>query len=142
MRHPNDKCPITDPPARYPADQELTDALIEGPVANLHRCYRFLGVRPAEFLELQALNVPQGKSSYKPNFFAHAANEEEFIRLCAEMENQGAPAVYVVLNQIDPAIVTRAPAGKWNQQQKGESTTEEDIQVRRTMYVDIDPETP
>jgi len=141
-RRADDKNPLTDPPARYPADTELTEALIEGPVVNLQRCYRFLGVRPGEYLELQALDVPQARGSYKPNFFAHAGTEEEFIILCGGMEKLGAPAVYVMLNQIDPAIVTRAPAGQWHPQRKGESTEDVNIQVRRVLYIDVDPDRP
>lgn len=143
-RLPNDRNPPTDPPARYPADPDLKAAVVEGPVANLQRCYRFIGARPGEYVELQALDVPLRPNGFKPNYFAHAASEDEFIRLCGlgEVLGLGAPAVYVILNQIDPAVVTRAPVGQWHQQAKGASTEDANIEARRVLYIDIDPERP
>ncbi|MEJ7731056.1 MAG: hypothetical protein WKG00_17805 [Polyangiaceae bacterium] len=97
----------------------------------------FLQFRGSNYpVELQALGVKNGL--FTGSRFAHAFDEETAVRLATEAERWGAQGVFVVMNAIDPAVATRAQAGKWHQAAKGEGTTDADICSRLTLYADID----
>jgi replicative DNA helicase len=112
----------------------------EGLEANIGRWLRFQGLAAGQAIELQALKVPDGK--YISNRVAYAFDETTVVRLLAEADKWGAPAVYVILNQVDDAVATRIPPGRWMPAQKGEATTDADIAKRLVLYLDFDPRRP
>ncbi len=117
----------------------LEAAAKRGIADNFHEFLTYLGHEVGKPIELQALNVPNG---YAPkNHFAHATDSRAATRLLAEMEEK-APASYAILNAVDPAVATRAIAGQWHIAEKGQATSDNDIQCRRAAYVDIDADRP
>ncbi len=134
--HPND------PPGEPPTDEELRAAVKRGAVDNLRRVYRFVAPRAGEYIELQVLKFPRKPGGFPLNFFAHAKNEDEFVELAKDAEQRGAPAVYVIPNAIHPAVATRAAPGKWYEALKGASTTDDNIELRRVVFIDVDPDRP
>lgn len=117
----------------------LAAAQAEGLEANLRRWLAFRGWREGEPLELQALHVKSG--NFESSFFAHASDIATATRLAADMESR-APGVYVIANQIHPAVATRKKPGAWHVAPKGGSTSDTEITQRAVLYVDIDVTRP
>ena len=110
------------------ADVLLADVLLaaqaDGLEANARRFLRFLGFDPGHTLELQILGAPR---RFEENLVAHARDVDGAVRLLEEAEAKKATGVYVILNEPDAAVMSRAEPGRWHVQKKGESTTDADI---------------
>jgi hypothetical protein len=118
----------------------LEAAQAEGLEPNVRRWLRLQGATAGEWVEAQALNVPDGK--WTSNRFAHAADSATLVRLLGQADTWGAPGIYVIANRINPAVTTRRPPGTWHVAQKGEGTSDRDIRARAVFYVDVDVERP
>jgi hypothetical protein len=101
---------------------------------------RFIGWT-GEPIEMQALKVRRG-NRYRGNYFAHAADVTTISKLLTEADEWDAPAVYYIMNAIDPAVATRAAVGAWHEADKGEATSDNDIATRRVLFVDVDSSRP
>lgn len=113
----------------------LHAAAAEGLEANLSRFLRFRG--NAYPLELQALDVTEGR--YTSERYAHARTEEEAVTLAHAADEAGAAqGLYILVNDIDPAIATRAEPGRWHDMKKGKSTVDSEIRRRWALFVDVD----
>lgn len=123
-----------------PIPEDFVRSGAVGIVANVRDWLRLIGHTDGQWIELQALDVPDGR--YAKNKFAHACSAAQMVALLTEAERWGAPGVYLILNRIDPAVATRAPAGQWHDAKKGESTTDSDITHRLVLYVDFDAVRP
>lgn len=115
-------------------------AAAEGLAANVLRFLGFQGLPDGAPIELQSLDVPDGK--YFDNRVAYARNAAEAVRLATEAEGFGAPGVFFILNAIDPAAATRIVPGKWTKAKKGVSTKDSDITHRQVVYIDVDSVRP
>ncbi|MCE7892310.1 MAG: hypothetical protein DYH12_21840 [Sorangiineae bacterium PRO1] len=120
----------------------LEHAAAEGLEANLRRYLRFLGWTPGEPIELQALSVPEARNPWRKagNYAAHASTLPALVRLAAEADAWGAQGVYLLFNQIKPAVQHRHQLDAWYLMGKGDSTQDQDIARRRLAYIDMDPE--
>lgn len=120
-------------------DEELARAQAEAFLPNLQRWFRFAGVQPGEAVELQALGVEQ--RGWETTCFAFARSAEAAAILAADMQSD-ATGVYVIANQLNPAVASRATGGEWHRAKKGGSTTDADIQARRVIFIDLDARRP
>ncbi len=120
----------------------LDAAVAEGLGPNVRRWLHFVGAKQGDWIEVQAVEVPDRGGKWTSTRFAHAGDAETLIKLLAEADTWGAPGIYYVANRIDPAVATRKLAGSWHVAPKGESTTDRDIRARNVLYVDIDVERP
>lgn len=118
----------------------LDAAQTEGLEPNVRRWLRFQGATQGEWIEAQALVVPDGK--WTSNKFAHAGDAATLVKLLAQADTWNAPGIYVIANRIDPAVATRKPAGSWHVASKGEGTSDRDVRARAVFYIDIDVERP
>jgi hypothetical protein len=100
---------------------------------------RFLAFRGDGPLELQSLGVPV---KFAENQFAHPSSDDATIKLLSEIEKRSPTGVYLVANEIDGAVMTRAPLDTWHPQKKGEATTDADISARCALFIDIDHARP
>ncbi len=116
----------------------LTAAVEEGLAPNVRRWFAIHGHVAGEPMEMQAINVAKGGSSYTESRFAHAFDVETCIRLLEQTDTWEVPAIYLIANEVDPAVATRAEPGRWHPMQKGESTSDAEIRSRRVLYIDID----
>lgn len=118
-------------------------AQAEGLEANVLRWLAFRGVKPGEAIELQALNVPDGKGSrWTSSKFAHAIDAASCVRLLTEADGWLAPGIYALANAINQAVATRKEAGRWHDAPKGVSTQDRDIDARCVLYIDVDVDRP
>jgi putative DNA primase/helicase len=118
----------------------LEAAQAEGLAPNVRRWLRLQGATAGEWVEAQALHVPDGK--WTSNRFAHAPDSATLVGLLGQADTWGAPGIYVIANRIDPAVATRRASGTWHTAQKGEGTSDRDIRARAVFYVDVDVERP
>jgi replicative DNA helicase len=128
-----------------PRDERVVqlDAVVaEGLEANVRRWLRLVGVKHGDWIETQAIEVPEARGFRTVTRFAHAGDAETLIRLLAEADRWEAPGIYVIANRVNPAVATRKPAGQWHNAQPRESTTDRDIEARTVFYVDVDVERP
>lgn len=116
----------------------LAAAAAEGLAPNLRRFLSFLGWQEGEVLELQALHVPAGR--FKSNRAAHGATMATIERLAAQADAFRAQGVYAIFNQIKPAVQHRRGPDAWHDVPEGKGTKDNDIQRRRALYIDLDPE--
>lgn len=117
---------------------QLETAAAEGLAPNLARFLAFLGWTEGELLELQALNVPDGK--WFKNMAAHGSTLAMLERLASEADRFKAQGVYLLFNAIDPGVQHRRGPGAWHAVPKGEGTTDRDVTHRRALYIDLDPQ--
>jgi P4 family phage/plasmid primase-like protien len=118
----------------------LDAAQAEGLEPNVRRWLRFQGATAGEWIEAQALAVPDGK--WTSNKFAHAGDAATLVKLLAQADTWNAPGIYVIASRIDPAVATRKPAGAWHVAPKGEGTSDRDVRARAAFYIDIDVDRP
>lgn len=119
-----------------PPESALEEAAAEGIGANFGRWLRFVGHIDGRPIELQAIEVP---TNYAPKTrFAHALSAADAVRLLEEAERWGAPGVFTIVNNVDPAIATRDVPGCWHDAKKGASTTDRDIRSRAVLFGDVD----
>ena len=109
----------------------LLAAQAEGLRPNAERFLSFIGPGP---LELQILGGPK----YSETQYAHPVDTADAVRLFEAAERITPTGVYVVFNEPDEAVTTRAEQGRWHNQIKGEALTDADITHRRALFVDID----
>lgn len=113
---------------------------------NVDRWLRFVRWQPGDVIELQALEVPDGR--WTSNQFAHATTPDDAIRLIGEMEQRKPMGIYFLLNEVDPRVARRAKPNTWHPAPKksgkdgASATTENDIKSRRAMLIDIDFDRP
>lgn len=111
--------------------ESLRAATEEGIPANTERWQRFRGHHGP--FELQILQPPFG------NKFAHASDTAALAKLIEEADRTKPPGVFHLINNIKPAVATRAAVGRWHPQTgKGAGTSDADIASRCAAYVDID----
>lgn len=125
--------------APLPLLAALQAAAAEGLAPNLERFLRFLGWQEGEWLELQALGVPDGPR-WKNNKAARASTLAELTRLAVQGDTAKGMGVYAIFNRIKPAVTARHAQNAWFVMGKGESTADQDIAQRRLLYIDLDPE--
>lgn len=104
---------------------------------NFARWLRFIGHVPGAPIELQMIDVPMSYGGVKSRF-AHARSHAEACKLLEEAEKSGAPGTFVIVNDVEPAVATRAAAGRWHDAKKGQATTDRDIRSRAALFVDVD----
>jgi hypothetical protein len=105
-------------------------------ISALYFC-RFLGLKRGDPVELVALYP--GKAWPR---VAYATSKEEMLRLMREGdETPGVHGVYIVANQITPAISARYELNGWHKGENGRANDSE-IQARRVLYIDIDSDRP
>ena len=105
-------------------------------ISALYWC-RYAALRRGEPVELVALYP--GKAWPR---VAYATSKEDLLRLMREGdETPGIHGVYVVANQIVPAIAARYELNRWNRSDPGRANDSE-ILSRRVLYIDIDSERP
>jgi hypothetical protein len=116
--------------------EQLLRNVSAGIADNFGRWLRFIGHLPGVPIELQVIDVPTSYGT--KSRFAHARLHAEACRLLDEAEKMGAPGVYAIINDVDPAVATRAASGHWHDAKKGQATTDRDIPSRATLFVDVD----
>ncbi len=109
---------------------------------QVQRWLAFRGLAPGEWIELQALDVEEGGSSYTATKCAYANDEATLARLYQEGDRLRCPGVYTIANRIDDAVASRQTPGRWFTAKKGRSTTDRDVTHRRVIFVDVDYERP
>jgi len=119
--------------SRIGLHERLLAAAAEGLEPNLRRWLTFLG---EGWGELQFL---EGPKRWEENQFAHFDSFEVALRLCEQAEQARPMGAYIIGNEIDPAVVTRAEPGRWHvvKGKKG-GTSDNDIRRRRVLYFDGD----
>lgn len=122
-------------------ETELATACGEGIEPNVKRWLRFAGVGSGDVVELQALDVPQERGA-PASLFAHATSLGAVVRLLSEPWARRAPALYQILNRVDPRIAGRDTVDTWHRAKKGASTTDNDIVARVVLPIDLDVERP
>jgi replicative DNA helicase len=120
----------------------LDGAVAEGIAPNVRRWLRFVGARQGDWIEAQALDVPERRGGRTSTRFAHAGDADTLVKLLTEADMWGAPGVYVIANRVNPAVATRKATGQWHTAYPRESTTDRDIQARAVFYVDVDVDRP
>jgi hypothetical protein len=115
-----------------PPDTEVTTS----DISALYFC-RFLGLRRGEPVELVALYP--GKSWPR---VAYVTSKDSMLERMREGdETPGIHGVYIVANQVMPAIAARYQLNCWNRGDNGRANDSE-IQSRRVLYIDVDSERP
>lgn len=119
--------------------ERVAAARSEDIAANIGRWLDFAGCTPGEtWFELQALGVPTNRN-FEETRHAHARSVTEAAVLLAQAEKFNAPGVYIIANQINPAVTARDNSrNAWLTAKKGVSTTDLDIAARTVLYIDID----
>lgn len=124
--------------------EQLMAAARQELAANLIRFLLFLGWKEGEIIELQALQVPrntaEGRWRDTPCMAAHTAELKALIGLAEEADRWGAQGIYLLPNTIKPAVQYRNEVGRWYDVKKEASTKDVDIEHRRILYLDFDPE--
>lgn len=138
---PADASPLPDRATQIRA--ALGAAAAEGLTQNLRRFLGFLHVREGEWTELQALHASGRGAPYRGQGYAHARTVDEVCGLALTAdEHHLAQGIYIVTNGLDTRVSGRGEHNAWLQQQRGTSTQDRDILVRRAVYIDCDPERP
>lgn len=125
--------------------KELTSASTEGLASNLARFLEFLGWNNGEVLELQALEVPRQRTPWIDggSYVAHSTTLPELVKLLEQGQNLGGPGLYMILNQVTPAIADRyAPRTQWHRMSDRQGTSDSEILARRAVYIDLDADRP
>lgn len=128
--------------SNHPIEVALRCAQAQSLRANLGRWVRFAGLATGDVLELQAINVREGRSSFATSKAAHADTFATALALAKQADGFACPGVYVIGNRIDPRVATRAGLGQWNDVQKKGGTSDGDVRGRVALYVDVDVERP
>lgn len=115
----------------------------QAPDEALKHQWRFLDVREGECLELQTLlpDIPlrgQGTDKFPECRFAFTRSLPETARLLGEASSFQRTGLYVILNRHHKAVYAKAEAGKWLPNKH--ATTDRDIESRRILVLDFDPE--
>jgi hypothetical protein len=118
----------------------LLQAQAEGVALNVARWFRLIGHVAGQWVEVQALKVPDDNGRWPKSYAAHVDSSETFLHVLEAHESNGSsPAVYTIFNQIDPAVATRAaPTAYWHEILKDCGTSDREITRRKALYVDID----
>lgn len=108
---------------------------------SLADAQRFLALlaRPGDVFELRGLgkNV-DGRPHVMTGYFD---NIDELVKAAAERSGKDI-GVYVTLNPVLPALLARAPKNKVRRAGNGDTTSDRDVRVRRSILVDVDPVRP
>ncbi|MCU0691485.1 MAG: DUF927 domain-containing protein, partial [Polyangiaceae bacterium] len=96
---------------------------------------RFADIRPGQWIELQALG--------DRNYYVHTNDLQQVAVLQSHgMVRQAATGLYIIANQIDEAVTSRAEPHKWHFAKRNTSTSNRDIVSRSVVFIDIDAERP
>jgi hypothetical protein len=137
--NPNERLPEAAPLRLH---TRLLAASAEGGEPNARRWLLHRG-EALGWNELQIFEAHNAKR-WEQTQFAHFASGDvgRVLALIRQIEPLKPKGIYIVLHGIDPAIATRAEAGKWHENREGKGTSNNDIRVRTELYVDIDPDRP
>ena len=123
-----------------PGDQffrRIKAAAAEGIAANARRALRAFGHADGELIELQALDVPDGK--WKNNLSAYTRSAAKVVALLAQVEPRKAEGVYFLFNKAKEEIAARYKPDTWRVMGKDDgTTTDSDMEARRAIYIDVD----
>lgn len=109
------------------------------PTPVIRQALELLSVNPNQVFEVRAPNVPRNYG--KPITVAGWYDDlDRLANAAVQLERDGAPAVYVTLNQINPALLARA----FNRLAEHPSATTSDADVVRRVWLpfDFDPVRP
>jgi len=123
-------------------ESRLLAAQGESLAANMRRWLAFVDARPGDVIELQALEVPARRGPVESRF-AHATSSGQAIHLLTQAEawQPHAPAIYQIINRLDPRVGGRAEPGKWHRAGRG-GTSDRDVAARMVLPIDVDVERP
>jgi len=94
--------------------------------------------RPGDVYELRSLARVNGQQHVTFGFFDDV---EQLARTAVEHSGKH-DGVYVTLNPINPALLARAPKNKTRRAGSGDTTSDRDVRIRRSILVDVDPVRP
>jgi hypothetical protein len=113
------------------------DRGLDHPEIAVSQWRRFFGFADTDPCELVVL-LPGKRAPW----VAYATNADQCVRLMREGEKiRGGTGVYMVPNEIHPAIVARYPANTWTPADSGRVNDGEIVAVR-CIYIDCDAERP
>ena len=120
----------------HPQGAEQPAATAPKPTADATEIRRALDLLTDGLIEVRGLHVPAGRG--KPIIVAgYFDDPDKAARAAAALDTRKPAGIYIVLNQIDPALFARSP----NQLTDGLATTtsDNDIIRRRWLPLDFDP---
>ena len=123
----------------------LNERLKDYLARNFSEQWRFLGLQPCNYFELQSLAPDIRAANHRDKFprerFAHTNSVDRAIKLLeyAESEFQ-VQGLYIIPQVINSAIVAKASPHEWHVVEKGTGTKSADIKAFLTVYADFDAE--
>jgi energy-coupling factor transporter ATP-binding protein EcfA2 len=108
--------------------------------ASLQDVRRFLSLlaRPGDVFELRALSRVRGQQHVDFGFFD---DFEQMATVAANVSGKH-DGIYITLNPANPALLARAPKNQLRRAGNGDTTSDRDVAMRRSILVDIDPVRP
>lgn len=94
--------------------------------------------RPGDVFELRALSRVNGQQQTTSGYFDDV---DALIRAAIEQSGKN-DGVYVTINPVNPALLYRAPKNRVRRAGNGDTTSDRDVRVRRSILVDVDPVRP
>lgn len=108
-----------------------------GHIDDARRFFSLLA-RPGEVFELRSLVRVHGQQHITTGFFDDI---EQLATVALNLSGKD-DGVYVTINPVNPALLARAPKNRVRRAGSGDTTSDRDVAIRRSILVDIDPVRP
>ena len=108
--------------------------------ASIDDVRRFFGLlaRPGDVFELRGLVRVNGQQHVTTGFFDDL---DQLAKTAVERSGKD-DGVYITINPVNPALLARAPKNKTRRAGSGDTTSDRDVRIRRSILVDVDPVRP
>lgn len=109
-------------------------------MSSLEDARRFFALlaRPGDVFELRALARVNGQQHTTSGYF----DDVDKLVEAAITESGKHDGVYVTLNPVDPSLLFRAAKNRVRRAGSGDTTSDRDVRIRRSILVDVDPVRP